>query len=169
MEYRNLKLDGEALKEYIKLRFPEEEEEEETEENFLNKLEDLKTYLKFLPEKEERTLKNYVINYIIEMEYKTNDEIKGFFDDLFKGGCQSGFISDLIYYKDTNKFFDDHEDEIETLISQNMKDCGIETRPLFINSLNGSAESITQEKNLLSWFAFEETARSLANELGIEI
>tara|TARA_Y100000034_G_C6845157_1_gene382780 strand:+ start:65 stop:502 length:438 start_codon:yes stop_codon:yes gene_type:complete len=141
----------------------------EQKNNLLNKLEDLKTHLKFLPETEEKTLKNFVINYIIETEYKTDEEIKGFFDDLFKGGCQNGFISDLIYYKDTNKFFDDYEDEIETLISQNMEDFGIKTRPLFINSLNGSAENITQEKNLLSWFAFEETARSLAYELGIEV
>ena len=141
----------------------------EQKNNLLNKLEDLKTHLNFLPETEEKTLKNYVINYIIETEYKTCDEIKGFFNDLFNGGCQSGFISGLIYYKDTNKFFDDFENEIEDLISQNMEEQGIKTRPLFIDGLNGSAENITQEKNLLSWFAFEETARSLAYELGIEI
>ena len=135
--------------------------------NLLIKLEGSKTYGGLDSEIEEKTLKNYVINYIVDA-YITDEEIKGFFNDLLKGGCQSGFISDLIYYKDTIKFFDDYEDEIEDLITEQMEDLGIKTRPLFIESLNGSAESITQEKNLLSWFAFEETARALSYDLVVE-
>ena len=100
-------------------------------------------------------------------QYKTDDEIKGFIGDLLNHGCSSGMISSLIYYTDTNAFFDRNEAEIEDLISESMKNLGIETRPLFIESLNGSAENIEQEKNLLSWFAFEETARQLNEELKI--
>ena len=37
---------------------------------------------------------------------------EGFFDDLFRCGCQSGFISSLIYYADTHAFYDKHYYEI---------------------------------------------------------
>jgi len=123
------------------------------------KLEELKTTSK--------PLKKYVVEYVLE-EFNNYDDIKDFFKDLSYGGCSSGMISDLIYYKDTSDFFDNYEDEIEDLITLNMDRFGIETRPLFINSLNGSAENIAQEKNLLSWFAFEEVARDLSEELGFE-
>ncbi len=130
----------------------------------INKLKGLKTYLEYLPKEEKTTIKNNVINYILEY-YSTDEDIKCFFEDLLNGGCQSGFINHLIYYKDTVAFFDKYEDEIEGLISDNMEEMGIKTRPLFIESLNGTAESITQEKNLLSWFAFEEVTRNLYSEL----
>jgi len=123
------------------------------------KLEELKTTSK--------PLKKYVVEYVLE-EFNNYDDIKDFFKDLSYGGCSSGMIGDLIYYKDTSDFFDNYEDEIEDLITLNMDRFGIETRPLFINSLNGSAENIAQEKNLLSWFAFEEVARDLSEELGFE-
>ena len=119
--------------------------------------------------KDENRLKDEVIGYVLEY-YKTNEEIKMFFEDLLRSGCQSGIIGSLIYYKDTNDFFDKYEEEIEDLISKNMEMLGIETRPLFIESLNGSAENMTQEKNLLSWFAFEEIAREISeNNLKIEM
>jgi len=133
----------------------------------MNKLEDLN-----LKNQLEENLKNscglrkYCLNHILE-EYEEYEEIKNFFTDLFNGGCMSGMISDLIYYEDTNKFFDKYEEDIENLITLNMDMMGIETRPLFIESLNGSAESLREEKNLLSWFAFEETMRNLNEEFKI--
>lgn len=125
----------------------------------------LKTKLKNLKGKDR--LKDYVIEYVLEC-YSDDDEIKYFFVDLLQHGCQSGMVNSLIYYKDTNEFFDKYENEIEDLITENMEMSGADTRPQFIDSLNGCAENMTQEKNLLSWFAFEETARSLFNEMGFE-
>ena len=112
--------------------------------------------------KNSNGLRKYCLNHLLEV-----DNFEYFISDLFKSGCVSGMISDLIYYEDTIKFFDEFEEEIEDLISENMEMLGIKTRPLFIESLNGSAESITQEKNLLSWFAFEETIRKLNEEFKI--
>lgn len=111
-------------------------------------------------------LKRYCLNYILE-NYETDEDLKVFISDLLTHGCVSGMISELIYYEDTNKFFDKYENEIEDLISENMENLGIETRPLFIESLNGSAENISQEKNLLSWFSFEETIRQINEEYQI--
>ena len=71
-------------------------------------------------------------------EYETEENIKVFISDLLNHGCQSGMVSNLIYYKDTNAFFDRYEEEIEDLISESMDMLGIKTRPLFIESLNGS-------------------------------
>ena len=111
-------------------------------------------------------LKKYCLNYLVDIE-GDYENLKDFFKDLFNSGCVSGMISDLIYYEDTTKFYNKFENDIEDLISEGMDSLGIETRPLFIESLNGSAENMTQEKNLLSWFAFEETAKSLNDELKI--
>ena len=109
-------------------------------------------------------LKVEVLNYIADT-YKTDEEIKCFMGDLLQHGCQSGMVGFLIYYCDTSKFFDKFEDEIEDLITNSMEEQGIKTRPLFINGLNGSAENLSQEKNLLSWFAFEEMTREINQEL----
>lgn len=98
-------------------------------------------------------------------DYETKEEKISYLNDLTQHGCQSGMVSGLIYYCDTNKFFNDHEDEIEDLITENMDMMGVDTRPAFIDSLNGSAENMTQEKNLLVWFAYEEVARSVLQEL----
>lgn len=111
-------------------------------------------------------LEKHVIEYILE-SYGSNEDIKCFFSDLLQNGCQSGMIGELIYYGDTNDFYDRYEDEIETLVGDMADSMGY-SRPMFIDSLNGSAENMTQEKNLLAWFGFEETARVIADSLGIE-
>lgn len=51
----------------------------------------------------------------------------------------------------------------------NKEDMGYTKRTEFIASLNGIAEDITTEKNLLSWFAFEETTRDIyENDFDLE-
>lgn len=79
-----------------------------------------------------------------------------FFNDLFRSGCSSGIISELIYYVDTYKFFDDHYSDIMDLVEEN-KENGLD--------LN----EFTDLKNSLAWFAYEETARKLAQNIGIEV
>lgn len=109
----------------------------------------------------DNPLKQYVYDSVMDNKDGYSDKGQGFIEDVLKGGCQSGIVGELIYYKDTIEFYDKYEEWIEDLISENMDMLGIETRPLFIESLNGSAENLTQEKNLLSWFAYEETIREL--------
>ena len=105
-------------------------------------------------------IKAYCLNYMLD-NYDEDDELETFVSDLLSHGCQSGMVCDLIYYSDTISFYDDYENDIGDLITQNMEMLGVDTRPLFIESLNGSAENLQQEKNLLAWFSFEETIRSL--------
>lgn len=112
-------------------------------------------------------IKQFVRNEI--ESYDSDYEKISFLKDVLQYGCQSGLVSSLVYYSDTNKFFDDYEDEIVDLISNIMEDMGYKTRPQFIDSLNGSAENITQEKNLLAWVAFEEASREvLMEDFGVQ-
>ena len=113
----------------------------------------LKTKLKKL--KSDNELKNYVIKYILE-DYKTDEEIKDFFNDLLKHGCQSGMISTLIYYDDTKRFYIQYMDEIHELIEELENDIGL-------IKVNGN------RSNFYAWLAFEETARNIDYELELEI
>lgn len=96
--------------------------------------------------------------------YETEDDAISYLKDVCQYGGVSGCITGLIYYADTNKFYDDNEEEIETILDEFKDNCGYKTRPEAIMHLNGSAEDITQEKNLLAWMAYEETARNVLME-----
>ncbi len=93
----------------------------------------------------------------IAREALDHEDVKCFFSDLLSNGCVSGMVGSLIYYTDTHKFFDTHYDEIEGLREEYEANIG---EPLQIKS---------DLKNFLAWFAFEETAYQMANELGLEV
>lgn len=97
-------------------------------------------------------------------DYETKEDKINYLKDVLQHGCQSGMVSRLIYYHDTNKFYDDNEEEIEEILDEFKEMLGVKSRPEAIAQLNGSAEDITQEKNLLSWMAYEETARKVLTE-----
>lgn len=84
-----------------------------------------------------------------------NDEPITFFSDLLQHGCISGMVSSLIYYRDTHSFYLRFYDQIEEL-RINMEE-----------SLGDSLKPSGDLMNWYSWFAFEETARLLAEELEI--
>ena len=66
-------------------------------------------------------------------------------------------VPSLVYYCETAEFFDAHYHEIEDLRHEFQQKFGESVR------IDGDL------KNSLAWFAFEETARQLADELGLEI
>jgi hypothetical protein len=85
--------------------------------------------------------------------------VAGFMDDLNYSGCQSGMVGSLIYYSDTVKFYDTYEEEIWGLLSEEADNQGVNIFE-YLSNLNGadSVGSNDQFKNLLAWWAFEETA-----------
>lgn len=113
----------------------------------------LKTALKSIIQTNPNTLRSEVA--IEALSY--GDEIENFFSDLLTYGCQSGMIGKLIYYCDTHKFYDTHYDEIEALRVELEQSFGEPLQP------NGDL------KNWFAWLAFEETARAVAEELGLSI
>ncbi len=120
------------------------------------------TMLDFLQEKLEQTsnkLEEYVIKHYLEaaIEY---DDVEVFMNDVISNGCVSGVIGTLIYYKDTNDFFDKYEDEIEELADELDSFGGVIMSILNVHNLC----SMTELKNYLAWFGFEEITRKLLNE-----
>lgn len=88
------------------------------------------------------------------LEYGNNEPLI-FLADLFQNGCISGMVSSLIYYRDTHGFFLKYYDQIEAL-RRDMEE--------------STGEPLTPKGDLMNWyawFAFEETARIIAEELGI--
>ena len=102
----------------------------------------------------EGTLKHDVVEIILdELEGIEDDEILSTVEEMVTYGCQSGIVSALITYSDTEKFFDNHANEIFELI-EDMRQEGI----IDMNNFELS-------KNNLAWFAFETIAQEIYQEL----
>ena len=114
----------------------------------------LKNQLQVIINNEPASIAAYVAT---EALYYNDDDPVIFFTDLQRSGCQSGMIGGLIYYYDTHAFFDRYYDEIEELREDYEDSVG---EPLRING---------DLKNWLAWFAFEETAFCMANDLKLDI
>ena len=84
------------------------------------------------------------------------DEPKEFFSILSRYGCVSGHVSKLVWYNQTHAFFNRYYDDIENLRYQYEDMLGEPLKP------KGDL------MNWFAWFAFEETARQIANELELE-
>jgi hypothetical protein len=80
---------------------------------------------------------------------EAQEDKESFVQDVLTHGCQSGIVSDLIYYHQTHKFFDDHKEDI------------IELKREFDEMLGEPIHVEGDAKNWLAWFAFEETVRKL--------
>ena len=104
----------------------------------------------------EGTLKHDVVEIILsEVEGIEDDEILSTVEEMVTYGCQSGIVSALITYSDTEKFFDNHANEIFELI-EDMRQEGI------INMNN-----FELSKNNLAWFAFETIAQEIYYEMEV--
>lgn len=100
----------------------------------------MKNLLNVLKTMETETVgvKNDVINFLLEdvENYSPQDKLQ----DLLLNGCQSGMVNHLIYYTDTVKYFEDHEDEIKEMIDNNfgidLYSMGVEEFDELMNTLN---------------------------------
>ena len=104
----------------------------------------------------EGTLKHEVVEIISDqVNGMNNEEILEHVAQIINYGCVSGIVSALITYSDTEKFFDNHANEIFELI-EDMRQEGI------INMNN-----FELSKNNLAWFAFEIIAQEIYQEMEI--
>lgn len=96
----------------------------------------------------ESELKRESAEIIMDMldENMTNKEILDTVDDIVRHGCASGMVSALIYYSDTEPFFDRHADEIFDIYNNGIYDFEL-------------------SKNSLAWFGFETMAYEIYEEL----
>jgi hypothetical protein len=112
----------------------------------------LRKSLNCIIQNEPNTLKAYVAKEAIQRK-----KIKSFFVSLTKRGCISGIIGSLNSYQQTHQFFDQYYDEIEQLRIDNQKQTGEQIKIPY------------DLKTSLSWFAFEQTAQNLVQELDITL
>ena len=103
----------------------------------------------------EGTLKHDVVEIIMDqVDGLDNDnEILAAVEEIVTYGCQSGIVSALITYSDTEAFFDRHANEIFELVEE-AKEEGIINLNEFILC-----------KNDLAWFAFEITTQEIYQKL----
>jgi len=108
--------------------------------------------LKAICENEPRTIRAFVAEEALD-----HDDPATFFNDLQNHGCVCGMVGSLIYYTDTQYFYDEHYAEIEDLREDWEANTGEAIK------INGDL------KNFFAWFAFEETAYRMASEdLGLD-
>ena len=118
-------------------------------------------------------LRRYVVKDIISDSDNYNgdnlaERIAARLEDV-SHGCSSGTVSGLVYYSETTAFFQKFKKEIIELAKETADSMG-ETVGAFLSSLHGwdDDDPFCQEvynKNTLAWFAYEEIAWELGNEL----
>jgi hypothetical protein len=80
-------------------------------------------------------------------------------NDIHNYGCVNGCVSELIYYSDTNKFYDAYAEEIHTIVDRYIRDTGEMPKHL-IESIG----SLVNFKNDMVWFAVELLSEEFVNE-----
>ena len=83
--------------------------------------------------------------------------------DIAKHGCAGG-IGGLIYYSETASFYDEHEDEIWTILSDEADAAGIKNG-LMLYNICKEPTSMRTLKNDLVWFAVQVAAQHLEDNL----
>ena len=105
----------------------------------------------------EGTLKHEVAEIIMDQveELDNDNEVLEIVGEIVTHGCQSGIVSALITYSDTESFFDRHANEIFELVEDMRQDGMID-----MNSFELS-------KNNLAWFAFETITQEIYQEMEV--
>ena len=117
--------------------------------------------------KNHSELNNYVVDYYIDRNYSDIDNLIKDMEDLQRYGCVSGMITDLIYYDDTNKFYDNYKDDINELPSDLLDGSGLSIQEFFGKIFDNDDPLILNfsNKNLLAWFGFEESSYRIYEEI----
>ena len=106
----------------------------------------------------EGTLKHEVVEIIMdEVDGLDNNEIFPAVKEIVTYGCQSGIVSALITYKDTEAFFDRHVDEIFELVED----------AKYMDLID--IKDFELSRNNLAWFAFETIAQEIYQEMEIAL
>jgi len=95
---------------------------------------------------------------------------RGAYKDLEYGGCQSGLVGHLIYYKDTVRFYKRYQKAIDDLLKETLDSTGLTLPELFGDKWDDEDPLAREQfnQNLLAWFGFEETARNIAQANGYD-
>ena len=102
----------------------------------------------------EGTLKHEVVEIIMDQVSELDDnEILSAVEEIATYGCESGIVTSLITYIDTETFFDKYANEIFGLVE--------DTKAEGLMDMN----NFTLSKNNLAWFAFDTLAQEIYQEI----
>ncbi len=87
--------------------------------------------------------------------HETHEGILWFFNDLLQHGCICVMVTSMVYYCNTEAFFNKYYEDIIWLKTE------------YEESTWKSMENSHQVKDYLDWFAFKETTRQNADELSL--
>jgi hypothetical protein len=114
----------------------------------------------------ETKLERVVAKWLRSTGRDYDNKAQGAYDDLMQGGCQSGMVGAMIYYRDTVKFYKKHMAEIDAMLQESCSECGCTPAELFGEKWEDGDPLARDDMNmnLLAWFGFEETARHLMED-----
>jgi len=116
-------------------------------------------------ELEKETLELIIIN---ASDYET---FEVFLNELLTYGCVTGYISELVYYNQTSDFTKRHAEEINKLVHAHLSMVGFDSPAELFGEKWDSEDTLcldNNNRNLLAWFAMEETAREIGTSLNLE-
>lgn len=108
-------------------------------------------------------LRKRVLTYISD-EWGSYNDKTDIFKDVLYHGCQSGTVGFLIYYSDTVRFYKRYKTEINTLLYELMEDTSLHAPSELFGDKWDKEDPLANDvynQNLLAWFGFEETMRSI--------
>lgn len=145
-------------------------EEEENQEEFDNSsMEKLKEVMEGMLSNATPMEKEVIEDQLDEVDgYDTPQDFLEHLCELYITG---GGVSSMIYYDDTLNFCEAYQDEINQLLSETLNDVGGSFKDIFGDKYDEEDPMNlgTNNRNLFAWFAYEETARRIAeaiNEAG---
>ena len=103
---------------------------ETVKNNNIEEVEEMTNEQKALQMIKNETVKDsvkYEVIEWVESRIKDYNNIEDIFNDLFTGGCQSGIVTDLIYYDDTLNFYNKYENEIKIFLDEYLEIEDVET------------------------------------------
>ena len=100
-------------------------------------------------------------------EWLLDTQEKSTIKDVVEHGCSGGVVPELIYYADTEAFYEKYKEEIWQRLYDSAQDCDEHQNCIhFVSTFNGGCDvgSDLQFKNLLAWWACEEMAYEVRAE-----
>ena len=121
-------------------------------------------------------LSKRVINDLLSNAYTTSD-LKDHMEDIVEFGCSGGNVMSLVYYSETERFFNCYRKEILKLFREFIyyntgnihedvyeDDKGIYAIIYDSVIYEDQKKFTTQEKNDLTWFAYEKIVRRITQD-----
>jgi hypothetical protein len=107
-------------------------------------------------------LERAALDWLNEEGSDHSDGVAGAARDLFRGGCKSGIVADLIYTSDCLEFVREHLADILELLRELADETGEEPKTDTERGHRWGAD-------WLAWIAFEEAAQRVCERAGVEL